>query len=94
MLKNSWKLCAGKFGWMPAAFLMRVILAQCYGIILRFQGNGTRGSIEHPSSTELSRTMQSKGSKVIGNVKQGMGMRNPVGSNGCSSWWAIAAASK
>ena len=29
MLGNSWKLCAGKFGWMPAAFLMGVIMDQC-----------------------------------------------------------------
>ena len=34
--------------------------AQCYGIILRFLGNGTRGSAEHPSSADFSRTMRSK----------------------------------
>ena len=38
-------------------FLKGVILAQCYGIILWFQGNGTRGSVEHPGSADLSRTM-------------------------------------
>ena len=46
----------------------------CYGIILRFQGNGTRGSVEHPGSADLSRTKRSEASKVIGSVKQGMGM--------------------
>ena len=49
-------------------------MAQCYGIILRFQGSGTRGSVEHPSSADLSRTKHSKASKVIGSVKQGMRM--------------------
>ena len=51
-----------------------VIMAQCYGITLRFQGNGTWGSVEHPGSTDLSRTMRSEASEVIGSVKQGMGM--------------------
>ena len=61
---------------------MGVIMAQCYTVILRFQGNGTRGSVEHPGSAGLSRTMQSKGSEIIGSVEQGMGMRNQAGSNG------------
>ena len=75
-------------------FLMGVIMAQCYGIILRFQGNGTRGSVEHPGSADLSRTKRSEASEVTGSVEQGMGMRNPAGSNGRGSWWASAAASK
>ena len=29
MLENSRKLCAGKFGWVPAAFLVGVIMDQC-----------------------------------------------------------------
>ena len=57
-------------------------MAQCYGIILRFQGNGTRGSVEHPGSADLSRTMQSEASKVIGSVEQGIGMLNPAGTSG------------
>ena len=57
-------------------------MAQYYGIILRFQGNGTRGSVEHPSSADLSRTMQSEASKVIGSVEQGIGMLNPAGTSG------------
>ena len=59
-------------------FLKRVIMAQCYGIILRFQGNGSRGSVEHPGSADLSRTMRSEASEVIGNVKQGMGCKTQV----------------
>ena len=57
-----------------------VIMAQCYGIILQFQDNGTWGSVEHPGSAALSRTMRFKqkalleASEVIGNVKQGQGM--------------------
>ena len=54
-----------------------VIMAQCYGIMQGFQGNGTRGSVEHPGSPNFTRTMGSKASKVIGSVEQGMGMRNP-----------------
>ena len=53
-----------------------VIVAQCYGIILRFQGNGARGSVEHPGSTDFSRT---KHSEVIGSVEQGIRMRIPSG---------------
>ena len=37
-------------------FLMGVIMAQCYSIILWFQGNGTWSSVEHASSPDLSRT--------------------------------------
>ena len=55
-------------------FLKGVIMAQCYGTILRFQGNGTRGSIDHPGSADLSRMKRSEASEVIGSVKQGMGM--------------------
>ena len=69
-------------------------MAQCYGIILRFQGNGTRGSVEHPGSVDLSRTMRSEASEVIGSVEQGVGMRNPSGSSVRGSWWASATASK
>ena len=29
MMEISWKLCAGRFGWMPVAFLMGVIMDQC-----------------------------------------------------------------
>ena len=75
-------------------FLKGVIMAQCYGIRLRFQSNGTRGSFEHPGSADLSRTKRSKASKVIGRVEQGMGMLNPAGSNRRGSWWASAEASK
>ena len=75
-------------------FLKGVIIAQCYVIILRFQGNGTRGSVEHPGSTDLSRTKHSEASEVIGSVKQGMGMGKPSGSSVRGSWWASAAASK
>ena len=57
MLGNSWKLYAGKFletmCWKfrvdAGCFLKGVIMAQCYGTILQFQGSGTRGSVEHPS---------------------------------------------
>ena len=102
MMKISWKLYAGKFLetmcwkiWVDAGgFLMGVIMAQCYGIILRFQGNGRRGSVEHPSSADLSRMKQSEASEVIGSVELRLGMRNPAGSNRCSSLWASAAVSK
>ena len=68
--------------WVDAGgFLKEVIMAQCYGITLQFQGNGTRGSVEHPGSTDLSRTMRRKANKVIGSVEQGMGIRNPSGSS-------------
>ena len=72
MLENS-----GGCQW----FLKGVIMAQCYSIILLFQGNGTRGSVEHPGSALLSRTMRSEATEVIGSVKQGMGMLNPSGSS-------------
>ena len=52
-------------------------MAQCYGIILRFQGNGTWSSVEHLGSTDLSRMMRSEASEVIGRVSRGMGMLNP-----------------
>ena len=57
-----------------SCFLKGVIMAQCYGIILWFQGNGTRGSVEHPGSVDLSRAKRSKASNVIGSVEQGLGM--------------------
>ena len=102
VLEISWKLYAGKFletkCWEirvdAGSFLKGVIMAQCYGIIVRFQGNGTRGSVEHPSSTDLSGMKPSEASEVIGNVEQGMGMQNLAGSSGHCSWWASAAASK
>ena len=59
-------------------FLMGVIMAQCYGIILWFQSNGTWSSVEHPSSADLSRTMQSEASEVIGSVKQEDGDAQPM----------------
>ena len=81
--------------WVDAGhFLKGVIMAQCYGITLQFQGNGTRSSVEHPGSADLSRAMRSEASEVIGSVEQGMGMLNPAGSNGCGSWWARPVASK
>ena len=58
--------------------LMGVIMAQCYGIILRFQGNGTWSSVEHPGSADLSRTMRSEASEVIGSVEQGDGDAQPM----------------
>ena len=102
MLEISWELYARKFletiCWKiqmdAGCFLKGVIMAQCYGIILRFQGNGTRGSVEHPGGADLSRMMRSEVSEVIGSVEQGMGMRNPPGSNGHGSWWASAAVPK
>ena len=102
ILAISWKLYAGKFLeticwkiWVDAGcFLKGVIMAQCYGIILRFQGSGTRGSVEHPSSADLSRMMCSEVSEVIGSVEQGMGIRNPSGSSVRTSCWASTAASK
>ena len=63
--ESFWKLYAGNF-LMETMCLGNsgVIMAQCYGIILRFQGNGTRGSVEHSGSADLSRTKQSEASKV------------------------------
>ena len=84
-----WKLYAGNLLMETICWEIRmdsgsvlkgVIMAQCYGIILRFQGNGTRNSVEHPSSADLSKTMRGE---VIGSVEQGMRMRNPAGTNGC-----------
>ena len=37
-----------------------VITAQCYGMILRFQGNGAWSSVEHPGRADLSRMKQSE----------------------------------
>ena len=63
--KFFWKLYAGNLLmetmcweiWVDTSgFLMGVIMAQCYGIILQFQGNGTWSSVEHPGSADLSRT--------------------------------------
>ena len=47
-----------------SGFLMGVIMAQCYGITLWFQGNGTRRSVEHPSSTDLTRMKRVKRGKL------------------------------
>ena len=92
MLGKSWKLYAGKFGWMPAVFLKGVIMAQCHGITLRFQGNGTRSSVEHPGGADLSRT---KRSKVIGSVEQGDGDAKPIMEPmGALQRWVSTAASK
>ena len=101
MLGNSWKLHAGKFletiCWKirvdAGYFLKGVIMAQCFGIILRFQGNGTWSSVEHPSSADLSRTKCSEASKVIGRVSKGIGMQNPAGSKACP-WWVSMTTSK
>ena len=69
MLENFLKLYAGNLLMETtclesrvdtSSFLMGVIMAQCYGIILRFQGNGTWSSVEHPGSADLSRTMRSE----------------------------------
>ena len=88
MMEISWKIYAVNLlmetmCWEirvdAGGFLKGVIPSQCYGIILRFQGNGTRGSFEHPGSADLTRTMQSE---VIGSVEQGMGMLNPAGTSG------------
>ena len=51
----------GNLGGYQQLF-MGVIMAQCYGIILRFQGSGTWSSVEHPGSADLSRTNRSEGS--------------------------------
>ena len=53
-------------------------MAQCYGITLRFQGNGTWGSVEHPGSADLSRMMGSEASEVIGRVSRGWGCKTQV----------------
>ena len=53
-----------------------VIMAQCYDIILRFQGNGTWSSVEHPGSADLSRTKRSEGSYRKG--EQGDGDAQPT----------------
>ena len=64
--------------WVYAGgFLKEVIMEQCYGIIIRFQGNGTRGSVEHPGSADLSRMQRSKANEVIESVEQGDGDAKP-----------------
>ena len=91
ILEISWKLYGGKFletiCWKirvnAGCFLKGSIMTQCHGIILWFQGNGTRGSVEHSGSADLSGTMRSE---VIGSVEQGMGMENPSGSSVRGSW--------
>ena len=50
-----------------------VLMAQCYGIILRFQGNGTWSSVDHPGGADLSTTKRSEVREVIGRVSRGMG---------------------
>ena len=78
-----WKLHAGNLlmktmCWEirvdAGSFLKGVIMAQCYGITLQFQGNGTRSSVLHPGSADLSRMKRSEVREVIGSVEQGMGM--------------------
>ena len=59
-----------------SGFLMGVNMAQCYGIILRFQGNGTWGSVEHPGSADFLERREA--SKVIGRVEQGHGDAKPI----------------
>ena len=49
-------------------------MAQGYGIMLPFQGNGPGAPVEHPGSADLSRTMRSEACKVIGRSSRGMGM--------------------
>ena len=78
----------------PLLKVQDTMLWHCMVSLLGFQGNGTRGSVEHPGSADLSRTKSSEASQVIGSVEQGMGMLNPAGSNRRGSWWASAAASK
>ena len=78
-MEISWKLYAKKFletiCWEirvdTSGFLMGVILAQCYGITLRFQGNGIWISVEHPSSADLSRMKRSEGSYRKGEQRDG-----------------------
>ena len=38
----------------------------------------TRSSVEHPGSADLSRTMRSEASEVIGSVEQGNGDAQPT----------------
>ena len=61
-----------------SGFLIGVIMVQCYGIILRVQGNGTRSSAEHPGSADLSRMMRSEASEDIGSVEQEDGVAQPM----------------
>ena len=83
LLAIFWKLYAGKFLeticweiWVDTSgFLMGVIMAQCYSI-LRFQGNGTWSSVEHPGSADLSRTKRSEVSHKKG--EQGDGDAQPT----------------
>ena len=89
----SWKLYAGNLlmetiCWEirvdTNGFLMGVIMAQCYGITLWFQGNGTRSSVEHPSSADLSRTKRSEQSYRKCQAG-GWGCNTNNGTNGCGS---------
>ena len=86
MLGNFWvpydgNLLMETFRWKiqvdARGFSMGVIMAQCYSIMLWFQGN--RALVEHPGSADLSRTMQSKVSEVIGRLSRGMEMLNQMG---------------
>ena len=52
-----------------SGFLIGVIMAQCYGIILQFQGSGTWRSVEHFCKADLSGMKQSEAAKVIGSVE-------------------------
>ena len=72
-----WKLYAGNLLMETVLGNSGVIMAQCYDIILRFQGNGIWHSVEHPSNADLSRTKRSEVREVIGKESRGMGMLNP-----------------
>ena len=63
MMQIYWKLHDGNLleFWVDVGnFFKEGIMAQRYGITLRFQGDGTRSQVEHPRSTDLSGTMRSK----------------------------------
>ena len=85
ILEISWKLYAGKFletiCWKirvdAGCFLKGVIMTQCYRIILRLQGNGTRGSVERPGSADLSRMKHSEASEVNRKCRAGHGDAKP-----------------
>ena len=78
-------------------FLRGVITAQCYGITLRFQGNATRSSVEHPSCADLPKMKRSKANKIIGSVEQGDGdgdAKPIMASMGVVLQWVSTAGSK
>ena len=73
-------------------------MSEGYGTILRFQGNGTWSTANEKKSgsADLSRTMRSKASEVIGRVSRGMGFLFPNGNKRCSGSirWASASNTK